>query len=187
MLIAVRYSSGKVRTAAPAVLSILCALGACERVPEYPIPEQRVPPAAADLPVPIGRVVNMDDPGVMLRVVRDISPDLSGTWRWGMERPAVKIRIRTDHPLKYTIDFVLPEITFKDTGPVHIGFTVNDHLLDRILYTEAGDHHFEKNVPPEWIKVGDEAIVGAEIDKMWISKTDGARFGFILVRMGLAR
>ncbi len=159
-------------------------LAACDKPPEFPVPAQRPAFTAANLPV--GRVFHMDDPGVTHRFVRDISPELSGTWRWAFQKPAVKIRIRTDHPLKYVIDFHFPDFTLKDTGPVTISFTVNEHELDRVRYSTPGDHHFEKPVPPEWIRVNQEAIVGAEIDKMWTAKLDGARFGFILMRIGLA-
>ena len=181
----VRYSSGEVRFAALSFSLAACAMVACERIPEYPIPDQRTAPLV-QAPV-AARVINMDDPGAMAHVVRDISPTLSGSWRWSLEKPALKVRIRFHQRLKYVIDFTLPEITFKDTGPVTIAFTVNDHVLDRLRYTAPGDHHFEKDVPPEWTQVGEDAIVGAEIDKIWVSPTDGARFGIILVRMGLTK
>ena len=173
------------KIAALAPLLALLAASACDRAREYPIPEQR--PEVGEAQMPGARVLNMDDPGVTTRFVRDISPELATTWRWGFERPAVRIKVRGVARLKYVIDLSLPEITFKDTGPVTISFTVNDHLLDRVHYTAAGDEHFEKPVPSEWLKAGEDAIVGAEIDKMWVSKTDGARFGFIITRIGLTR
>jgi len=137
--------------------------------------------------MPAARVLNMDDPGVSTRFVRDISPNLTANWRWGFQRPAVRIKVReTDH-LKYTIDFSLPEITFNETGPVTIAFMVNDHVLERVRYTSAGLEHFEKAVPADWVVAGQDAIVGAEIDKMWVSKVDGASFGFIITRIGLTK
>ena len=177
-----RYINGEVKFAAIASILLLCA---CDRQPEFPVPEQRSPLSFASAPA--SRVLNMDDPNVVHRFVRDISPDLSSSWRWAFQRPAVKIRVRTDHPLKYTIDFAVPELTFRDTGPVTITFKVNDHVLDRVQYTAPGEQHFEKPVPSDWIKLGDEAIVGAEIDKMWTAKDDGKQFGFILTRIGLTR
>ncbi|MBZ5605328.1 MAG: hypothetical protein LAO79_23765 [Acidobacteriia bacterium] len=168
--------------AAVMLCGLLCA---CDHAPEYRVPEQR--PAFEEMPLPGARVVNMDEPGVTLRFVRDISPDLSSNWRWGFQRPAVRIRVRNPEGLKYVIDFSLPEITFKDTGPVTIAFTVNDHVLDRVRYESAGERHFEKAVPPSWTRAGEDAIVGAEIDKMWVAPEDGARFGFIITRIGLAK
>ena len=164
---------------------IFLFLCACEKVPEYPIPEQRPPSEPVDAPG--ARVLNMDDPNVTRRFMRDITPELHGTWRWALQRPAVRIRVRTEHQVKYIIDLALPEVTFKDTGPVTIAFTVNDHVLDRVRYITPGSHHFEKPVPQEWLQGGEPAIVGAEIDKMWVSKDDGQRFGFIIERIGLER
>jgi hypothetical protein len=150
---------------------------------EFAPPAQR--PDFDDHHLAAGRVVNMDDADAPGHFIRDISADLITSWRWTGQRPALRIRVRDHEHLKYTIDFTLPEITFKDTGPVSIAFLVNDHVLDRVRYTTHGFKHFEKPVPPEWMEDYKDAAVSAEIDKMWTSKLDGARFGFILTRIGL--
>ena len=115
------------------VLALLAlALCSCRSMPdEYPPPEQR--PSDEGYRPPAPRVLNMDDPDAPSRFVRDISPGLAANWRWTDQRPAVRIRVRSTENLKYTIDFTLPEATFKDTGPVTVTFTVNDHVLDRAL------------------------------------------------------
>jgi hypothetical protein len=176
------YSSGKVNTrAAPAaILLILCG---CRSTPTYAPPEQR--PSFAEFKAHAARVVNMDDADASLHIVHDILGAPNSSWQWTGQNPQVKIRVRTEASLKYTIDFTLPEVTFKDTGPVTISFTVNGHVLDRVRYTRQGHQHFEKAVPPGWVEPGKFAIVGAEIDKVWVSKADGARLGFILSRIGL--
>ena len=166
----------------PAILLFL-ALSACQRMREYPVPAQR--PLFESFHVTPARIINMDDPAASGRFVRDISPDLSANWRWAFEKPAVRIRVRVERPLKYFIDFTIPDITFKDTGPVTISFTVNDRVLDTVHYPEAGYQHFEKPVPAGWLTVGQDAIVGAQIDKMWTSPGDGKKFGFIISRIGL--
>ena len=150
---------------------------------EYPPPEQR--PNFQGYHLAPARVLAMNDPDLEFHIVRDISPALIASWRWTDQHPAVRIRVRDKENLKYTIDFTLPEITFKDTGPVTIAFVVNSHELDRIRYSSSGFQHFEKRVPADWLENFKDAIVGAEIDKIWISKDDGARFGFILTRIGL--
>jgi hypothetical protein len=160
-------------------------MAACER-PEFPVPEQR--PSFQTVPRADSRVVSMDEPGVEARIVRDIAPkNPDDTWRWTGKRPAIRVRIRTQQPVKYVIDFTIPDLTLRDTGPVTIAFTVNDHELGRVRYDKPGDAHFEKPVPPEWIVVDGETIVGAEIDKLWTAPLDGAKFGFIISRMGLAK
>lgn len=150
---------------------------------EYPVPTQR--PSFEGYKLPAARVVNMDDADATLHFVRDISSGLAANWRWTDQRPAVRVRVRAVEKLKYTIDFTLPEATFKDTGPVTVTFTVNDHVLDSVRYDAAGSQHFEKAVPAEWVAINKDATVGAEVDKMWISKEDGGRLGFILTRLGM--
>jgi hypothetical protein len=129
----------------------------------------------------------MEDADAPVYFVRDIQPDLHINWRWTMQHPAVRIEVRKVEGVKYTIDLALPEVTFKDTGPVTIAFTVNDHQLDRVLYDHAGTYHFEKAVPESWLTLQQEAILGADIDKMWTSPDDGAKFGFIIRRIGLVQ
>ena len=89
--------------------------------------------------------------------------------------------------LRYIIDFVLPEVTFKVTGPVTMTFLVNDHPLDSVRYTAFGEQHFEKVVPPEWVEPMKENLVAASIDKVWVAPVDGAKLGFILTRIGLTQ
>ena len=131
------------------------------------------------------RIVNMGDPDAPLHFVRDISDGLNGSWRWAQQRPAIKIRVRSEEKLKYLIDFTLPDVTFKETGPVTITFSVNGHELDRVRYVQQGVQHFEEPVPEEWLIPGEDAVIGAEIDKVWVAREDGARLGFIITRMGL--
>jgi hypothetical protein len=164
-------------------LSLCVTLAACDRTPWFAAPEQR--PSLAGFPDHAARVVGMDDPDADRRFVRDIMPKTDTTWRWTGQRPALKIRVRADENLKYTVDFTLPKVTFKDTGPVTIAFTVNDHVLDRVTYTEPGFKHFEKTVPPDWLPIDAYAIVGAEIDKLWTDPDKGLEYGFIITRMGL--
>ena len=176
------YSSGKVKTRAALTVTIMLSLCGCQSVPGYPPPEQR--PSFAGFEAHSARVVNMDDSDAKVHFVRDIY-DSGTSWRWTGQRPALKLKIRSLAGLKYTIDFTVAEVTFKDTGPVTIAFTVNDHVLDRVRYTAQGHQHFEKRIPAEWLALDQYAILGAEIDKMWVSKIDGARLGFILSRIGL--
>jgi hypothetical protein len=158
---------------------VLCG---CRDVPDYPVPEQS--PAFEDFKSHTPHVVDMSHPGTSSLYVRDIL-DSEQPWRWTLQRPAVKVKVATARDLNYVIDFALSPVTMKDTGPVTIAFTVNDQVLDRVRYDSPGQKHFEKPVPPDWIEAHKDTIAGAEIDKVWVSKDDGARLGFLLMRIGL--
>jgi hypothetical protein len=127
----------------------------------------------------------MSDPDAELYLVRDIPGAVEGAWRWTGKRPTIKLRPKTKEQLKYTIDFAIPEVTFKETGPVTLTFFVNDHVVDSVRYTEQGNKHFEKPVPADWIPTDQDVQVGAEIDKVWIAPQDKAQLGFLLIRIGL--
>lgn len=172
------------RRIAKVALPTLAVAGcsACNPKPWYAIPDQQQ--SFDRFEGRPARVVAMDDADTDRRIVRDIERSGGTSWRWAMQRPAIKLRVRSDRNLKYMMDFTLPEITFKDTGPVTISFFVNSHLLERVRYSEQGSKHFEKSVPRDWVTPGEENEVGAEIDKMWTG-ADGKRFGFIISRMGL--
>jgi hypothetical protein len=95
--------------------------------------------------------------------------------------------MRANDGVRYVVDFALPEVTFKETGPVTVRFYVNGHELDSVYYARPGIQHFEKPVPPAWIPSGRESIVSAEIDKTWTDPSDHKQFGLILTRMGLTQ
>ncbi len=126
----------------------------------------------------------MFDDGASVHFLSGILPPANG-WSWTNQRPMVKVKTHGTQNVHYLIDFSVPDVTFKETGPVTIRFLVNDHVLDSVRYDKPGPQHFEKDVPAEWLKPDSEERVGAEIDKVWVSKTDGARLGFILNRIGL--
>jgi hypothetical protein len=149
----------------------------------YAPPEQRQPFEEL-APYRISRLINMADGDAENYFIRDIG-GLAGNWRWTGKHPEVRLYLRSKQKLHYVIDFTIVEATFKDTGPVTLSFLVNGHLLDKVTYTTSGAQHFDKAVPEEWVEAGKDAIVGAEIDKPWISPADGAALGFILSRIGL--
>jgi len=164
-------------------LLLLCT--ACQNMPEtYAPPEQR--PSFENLrPYRVRRVVHMSDADADSYFVKDIANALNGNWRWTGQRPTVHVLVRTTEDLHYTIDFTIPGVTFEQTGPVALSFYVNDRLLETVRYNSFGPQHFEKPVPPEWIRKDEQNTLAAEIDKIWVSKDDGSRLGFILTSIGL--
>ncbi len=156
-------------------------------MPESYAPPVQRQPFESFRPYRIKRVVNMNDPDAPAHIVKDINSHAEGMWRWTQQTPTVKVKVRSTENLKYTIDFSLPEVTFKDTGPVTLSFSVNGHLLSQVHYDKSGEYHYEKLIPPEWLTVDQDALLAAEIDKVWVSKEDGVKLGFILTRIGLTQ
>jgi hypothetical protein len=172
----------------PRILILLGAvlLSACQNLPEpYVPPEQRQPFDHFE-PYRIARMVNMADGDANQHFVQNILGD-SGPWRWATKHPEVRLSMRTNKMLRYVIDFTVVDATFKDTGPVEFTFDVNGHPLDHVRYTSPGPKHYEKAVPEEWVEPHKDAIVGAEVDKLWYSPADHQPLGFIITRIGLTQ
>lgn len=165
------------------ILSCIFLVG-CAAAPDYPPPLQRQVPSGP-LKDPVGRFVNMNDPNAAAYIVRDIQDNVEGTgWRWTHQYPELRFLLDRTKGLRFAMDFAFPELNFKQTGPVTVSFFINGKLLDRIRYTTAGDKHFEKAVPPAWLRTGEYTTFRAEVDPPWIAPTDKARLGFVLHRAG---
>lgn len=169
-----------------ACLFSLLSLVACDRLPEsYPPPEQR-PPLEGITPLPEAMMVSMQGSDADAAIVKDIYPASDGiNWRWTKQQPTVRVLVLSTTGVKYAADFALWDDAFKITGPLEISFLVNGKLLDKVHYTTSGAKHFEKPVPPDWLLANTEATVALAVDKLYTAPADGAKFGVILVRVGL--
>jgi hypothetical protein len=162
-------------------------VSSCQNMPEPYAPPVQRQPFEEGRPHRVSYVVEMSDGNSIPQIVGDITQGGPAPWKWTFQKPTVKVVPRTNQRLRYVIDFGLPEVTFKVTGPVTITFLVNDHPLDSVRYTAAGDYHFEKAVPPEWVEPLKDTLVAAAIDKVWVAPADGAKLGFALTRIGLTQ
>jgi len=176
--------AGMKRRLAIAVVAVLPEIG-CQNMPEpYAPPVQR--PAVENFhPYRMQAIVSMSDDDAQTHFVQDLTPLATSTWRWTGQKPTIRLKARTGEDLRYSIDFVLPEANFRETGPVNIAFLVNDRVLDRVHYGSAGDQHFEKPIPEGWVTAGQDITVGAEVDKVTVDPQKGLKLGMVLVRIGI--
>jgi len=174
------------RRLAMACAAVLAESG-CQNMPEPYAPPVQRQQLENFLPYRMQAIVNMSDEDARTHFVQDITSLETSTWRWTGKRPTVRVRARTTENLRYTIDFAIAEATLLATGPVTVTFLVNDRVLDRARYSRAGNQHFEKAIPPDWVTAGQDVTVGAEIDKLWAPPQKGPKLGMILVRMGITQ
>ena len=168
----------------PAFAALLCA--ACDRAPEsFPPPVQRaaliVPPATG-----LGYFCDMRDPNSNAYVVSGIAERTEVPWRWAFEHPVLRFLVPETGHLHFTLDFSLPERTFRETGPVTLTFTINGKLFDRARFDIPGQLHYSHPVAPEFLKPRGENRVAIDPNPVWVSKADGGKLGFILSRAGFA-
>jgi hypothetical protein len=167
------------------LIFLLVSLAACVTIPDsYAPPIQRKP--LDGIEPSAGRAfVRMGDPSASNYIVGDINESIEGGgWRWTKRKPTLRLQLKRVTNQKFMADLSIADNTFKETGPVTITFTINDHELARETYAKPGRHPFEKAVPAEWLHVVGDNIVSMEIDKLWTSPTDGVELGFILAGAG---
>ena len=168
----------------PYILLPLCLLAGCANIPDsYAPPIQRKPLTGAE-PSPIGTFVNLGEPSADAYIVRDITGHAESSWRWTRKRPELRFFLDSVERLKFKADISIADVTLKETGPVTISIFINGHRLDTVKYTSAGRKEFEKPVPPAFLLPKSVNLAALEIDKVWVSKTDGAVLGFILTSAG---
>jgi len=125
----------------------------------------------------------MDEAAADEYIVRDISPE-RGRWRWAFSRPELKFQPKQSRNLKLLVEFAIPEVTFRETGPVVVTCLVNGRALGTVRCPKPGPYRFERAVPEGWVEPGQLVSVGALVDKPFIAKEDGARLSFLLFAAG---
>lgn len=126
----------------------------------------------------------MSDPESSAYVVQGFADKSEGQWRWAYDRPVLRFWVPDLPRLNFEMEFALPERTFNETGPVTLTYSLNGHLFDRVRYDQPGQHRYSREAPGELLRRGAMNTVAIEPDKFWVSKEDGTRLSFILVRAG---
>ncbi|HSW49244.1 MAG TPA: hypothetical protein VLH09_03670 [Bryobacteraceae bacterium] len=133
----------------------------------------------------IGPYVVMNDPRADWYLLRDIDPAAQGdTWRWAGARPLMRFYLETASNLKFSLDFSIADVTFKETGPLTLSYRINGRTFDKVRYAQSGQHHYEKPVPESLLRAGRENLVEILPDKVWTSKDDGKKLSILLLRAG---
>jgi hypothetical protein len=152
------------------------------------IPTNYAPPVKRTLQDSIDNgpmLLEMSHPKASLQIVSGISGTLEAkTWRWAGKRAVLKFALPYIYGLKLAADFNIPEVNFRKTGPVWMSFYVNGNFVDKTRCDHQGPYHYEKPVPPEFLRLADFNYLAVEVDKPVISEKDGAELGFILARGG---
>jgi hypothetical protein len=125
----------------------------------------------------------MEDPQADDHIVRDISPE-RGLRRWAFLHPELKFQLSKVDNIHFFTDFTVPQVTFKDTGPVTVTYSVNGTELGSIRCDHAGDYHVEKPLPPGLVKPGYLVKVTYSAEPRWIAPTDRAQLSFLLMGAG---
>jgi len=179
--------SRRVAGASVLVAVMVAGMSSCQRYPEsYPPPEQRQPLTAAEAGEEKS-FVEMNAADAASYFVRDVRGLEANQWRWTGQRPTLHFVLDQVENLKFVMDFAVAGAVLEQTGPLTVSFRINGRLLARETYATHGEKHFEKPVQASWLEAGGDTIVSAELDKVWVSPTDGVKLGIILKRAGFVK
>jgi hypothetical protein len=125
----------------------------------------------------------MTDPDADDYIVRDIGR-MPGTWRWAFLHPELRFRVGQTEGLHFTAEIVIPEVTFKGTGPLKVVYSIDGRRLGSIDCDHPGQFQIDAAVPPRWLEANRYIHVTFDADRHWVSPDDGAQLSFLLFRAG---
>lgn len=166
------------------VLSVVLWAG-CASLPDaFPPPAQRKPLLTTPPSIPFGHFVAMSDPNAGAYLVQGFADASEGSWRWAHDHPVLRFYLPDVPRVKFALDFTITEPTFRETGPVTLTFTLNGRFFDRVRCDQPGRRYYSRDAAPEFLHKNGVNVVAIDPDKVWVSKADGGRLGFILVSAG---
>jgi hypothetical protein len=157
--------------------------------PQHP-PEQVNPDVSKSAPAVQTHksFVNMFDPDVDGYLVADISrPAPGAAWLWTFDHPAVRVWTGAGDPRHLLVKMATVDATMKDTGPVTVTFTVNDHEVGRKTLPKPGSYDFEADVDPAFLKAGDWSEIKMSASPLWTAPADKKHLGFLLIAAGFPK
>jgi hypothetical protein len=164
---------------------LVCLTPGCERPAEiYRPPAQRRPYEIAE-PKRLGHFAAMSAENATDHILGGVLLPLhDNQWRWTLQEPVLRFTAPRANGLKFRLDYTVPELTFRDTGPVAIEVRIGACLLDTISVQKGGSASFEKPVPPECLTTARPVIVRLKVDKTWQGAQDRQPRGFVLTGAG---
>jgi hypothetical protein len=103
---------------------------------------------------------------------------------WTLDAPQLKFWLSSNKDRFLTAQFNIAKDTLQQTGPLVIDYFINEHLLERVRYSEDGDHTYHHTVPADWLRTDDYTIVKIQIRNPYIAPADGAKLGVLLGSAG---
>jgi hypothetical protein len=162
---------------------LLCA--GCSRLPDSFAPPPQRPPLDIPPGLPVGYFVYMADPESDRYVVQGFAARSEAPWRWAYDHPVLRFLGPDMTRVRFFMDFSIPERTFRETGPVTLTLSLNGEVFDRLRCAQPGQQHYS-HPAPAGLRRNAMNIVSIDPDKLWVSKEDGTKLGFILARAGFS-
>lgn len=169
----------RIRTLRLATVLLALAVCGCVRYDQPYAPDTKREPLTLDgaSKGPM-TFVRMNAPDIENYIVSDIRGLEDGWWRWTGQRPTLDLGAPAGAGVVFAANFHLPEVTFRNTGPVTVAAVVNGREIGRTLLDSQGDKVIEYPVPDGLLKPGQKNRVEMALDKVWTDQ--GVQFGVTL-------
>jgi len=173
------------------LLALVCLLigSGCRRYPDwYAPPAQRQSFEGDEPPAVVAAMFRMNQADVAQYLVKDVANGPEGAeWRWVFKRPEMRFLIQDAGNLCFFMDFAIPEVTFRQTGPVRFTLFINNQLFKTFRFDQHGQMQLLTPVPSALLKPRAVNHVAIDVDPVWVGPTDGATRGFILSSAGFRK
>jgi hypothetical protein len=130
----------------------------------------------------MGEAFTTGKPGALQYLVKGVQvgpPNQSGYWT--LDRPEFHFRLSSTEHHWYMERFFLPSGTLQKTGPLHVDFYVNGHLLDQAVFAKDGDNLYQHDVPAAWLSTEGFTTVRMFVHNPYISPPYQDRLGVLLL------
>ncbi len=175
----------RLRLGCPLVIALIAA--GCSPNFEVAPPRQKVMPAGKD-PGYDSVLAEMSDESADSHILSDMLGRADGAqWRWTNQHPRFRMYPDLDIHWKYYVKFTVPGVILEKVGPVTVQFVLNDNILAARTYKKDGEYEFEQPVPESLVAAKTPAILGLDIDPVYISESDKVKLGVILQVIGFRR
>jgi len=143
-----------------------------------------VTPVAPE-PQPEVRLIKMNSLDARFAVLAGVDGAGSGEERkWTDDQPRFQFRVSTLAACDLYLRYSVPEVTFRQTGPVRVTIQVNGKIFDSFVRSAPGDGEYRHPADGIIAEPFEPLIVALRIDPPYVAKDDNAKLGFQLEQIG---
>ena len=168
-------------------LSCIVALIGCTPNVHFPPPLQKTLPEGTERPI-VQPVIEMSDLRAEGFVIQDIfTLDGGKEFAWTGRRPRLRVWLDDAKARVFRMRIAVPEETFASTGPVTVSILVNGHQIAAPRFDLPGMHDYSCPVTETLLQRTSPAIVGLDIQPVFLDPRTRKELGVLLYSIGLPR
>ncbi len=168
-------------------LGCILALTGCSPNVHFAPPLQKALPQGPERPV-VQPVIEMSDLRAEAFVIQDVfTLDGSKEFAWTGRRPRLRVWLDDAKVRVFRMRIAVPEETFSSTGPLTVSILVNGQQIAAPRFEQPGLHDYSCPVAEALLKKTSPAIVGFDIEPVFLDPRTHKEWGVLLYSIGLPR